>query len=89
MVEKGQTKKVTVNFMVKHPKKEDIFLWPPKADVQSLGREEILMKLSQPPQPVDRTLFIIPESCAVNTLFENQVNLSTYTHNSHYASTLK
>lgn len=78
LVERGQAKKVSVNFMVKHPKKNNLFLWPPKSDVQSVGREDILMKLSQPPQPVDRTLFTIPESNAVNTLFENQVSSSTH-----------
>jgi len=60
-------KKISVDFMHKHEKKDELFLWPKEADKKSVSKTAVLFKLNQPPKPVDRQHFLIPEHESVTS----------------------
>jgi len=51
--------------MVKHEKRNDLFLWPGQSDIQIVKREDIILRLEQPPVPVDRSHFKVPQGNSI------------------------
>ena len=54
LVVKVYAKKVNVEILHKHERRDDLYLWPQKADKQPVMKEDVLYIIKEPPQLVDR-----------------------------------
>lgn len=68
LIEKVTGLSLHVDFMVKHKKKNNLFLWPPKPDKQLVKERDVLMVLSQAPVAADRNHFVVPQAEVINRL---------------------
>ncbi|KAE8750603.1 hypothetical protein FOCC_FOCC002583 [Frankliniella occidentalis] len=67
-VQKVNPQNLLVDFLVKHQRKNDLFLWPSKPDVQTVLKQDVMYKLTEQPRAVDRTLFKVPEHDFISSL---------------------
>lgn len=61
IIEKVTSKSVTVNFMVRHQSRDDLFQWPPTEDKHNILRRNILFYFNKAPVAVDRIFFSLPQ----------------------------
>jgi len=57
--------------MVRREKKDDLFLWPPEPDVQTVPKKDILFVLTSPPAPIDRCHFTVKDFRRKDALIED------------------